>query len=574
MSDVPPATSSPGRLSRAAWHRKASRPVTWWMMALVIGAFVHWAIPEYPWVLLHMFTLGVVGTSILIWSQHFTEQFLDRPLGEDARPWQVRRIYLYTAGVIATIVGVATATTGVIHAGATVVGGCAGFHAVVLLRQYRAAPARNPLVLGYVGSTAMLVAGALLGAIVATGGAGLPPEHLRLAHLSINVLGFVGLSAITTLSALFPRIWQEEETKPPSGLPLVLLAAGVVVIAISALVGVRYGVAAGLALYLAGMVVAVRRWAGVVLRAVAQPGGRLTFPALAVAAAPLWLVGATIWLLVRVIRAEDLSAIELPTLPLIVGFGAQLLMGTMAYLLPTRVGGGPGAVATGLAVHDRAGMFRFGLINAGLAVWLLSEQSWLKVVASIGALGALAVFLILAPVAAKAQVAVIRRQRPPLSPSDKPKTGQLALALSVIALMVASFGGLGGGGGTPQVDTASVDPATIHRVEVSTQGMQFIPNSISVPADKTLMIVLHNTDDQVHDLRFPNGARTGRVQPGDTAELLVGQLTETTTGWCTIAGHHAQGMEITVTVTGTTTNTPAADTPSAPPPSSEGVTSR
>lgn len=577
MSNARPAAASPERLSRAAWHRKASRPVTWWMLGLVVMAFIHWAVPNYPWVLIHMFTLGVVGTSILIWSQHFTEQFLGRPLPEDTRPWQVRRIYLYTAAALTTIVGVSTGLISLVHAGAGVVAGCATFHSLYLLRQYLRADAKNPLVLGYVASTGLFTLGAILGAVVATGGAGLLTENLRLAHLSINVLGFVGLAAISTLSALFPRIWQEEPRGETKAWPLVLMGVGVLIAAVSALMDARLVVAGGLGLYLLGLLVSLRGWLATAFRVGAEPGGRLTFAALSVLAAPLWLVGALTWLAVGILRAETLSDATLPSLALLVGFGAQLLMGTMAYLLPTRVGGGPGAVATGLAIHDRAGMFRFGLINAGLAVWLLSDQSWLKVIASILALGALAAFLILAPVAAKAQVAVLRKQREPQSPAQRPKTGQLALAFSLIALVVAAFGGVTAT--TPVSNTGPADPANTHRVTIAAQGMRFVPGTITIPAGKTLVIELRNEDTLVHDLRFPNGARTGRVQPGETYELVVGQLNETTTAWCTIAGHHAQGMELIVQVEATTnsgtTSTPVPSTfttttPAAP----SGITSR
>ena len=52
------------RLAKTAWHRKTSKPVTVWMAALVLISLVHWALPNYRWVLIHMFTLGIVTNSI------------------------------------------------------------------------------------------------------------------------------------------------------------------------------------------------------------------------------------------------------------------------------------------------------------------------------------------------------------------------------------------------------------------------------------------------------------------------------------------------------------------------------
>ena len=60
-----PAPKGSDRTRRSAWHRKASAPVSVWLVALlavVIGG--HW-IPQQRWLLVHMVTLGVATTSIL-----------------------------------------------------------------------------------------------------------------------------------------------------------------------------------------------------------------------------------------------------------------------------------------------------------------------------------------------------------------------------------------------------------------------------------------------------------------------------------------------------------------------------
>ena len=62
------------------WHRKAARPVTVWMAIFLVAGVTHLWIPEYRWVLIHIFTLGVLTNSIVLWSQHFTEKFLRQRL--------------------------------------------------------------------------------------------------------------------------------------------------------------------------------------------------------------------------------------------------------------------------------------------------------------------------------------------------------------------------------------------------------------------------------------------------------------------------------------------------------------
>ena len=66
--------------SPRTWHRKASRPVTVWMMVLLVAGATHTLIPNYRWVLIHLFTLGILTNSILVWSQYLTEKFVQQRL--------------------------------------------------------------------------------------------------------------------------------------------------------------------------------------------------------------------------------------------------------------------------------------------------------------------------------------------------------------------------------------------------------------------------------------------------------------------------------------------------------------
>ena len=85
-------------------------------------------------------------------------------------------------------------------------------------------------------------------------------------------------------------------------------------------------------------------------------------------------------------------------------------------------------------------------------------------------------------------------------------------------------------------------------VEVSVEGMSFVPSSIDVPKGTHLVVKFTNTGDMVHDLKIGDN-ETGRVEPGKTVELDAGLIEETSQGYCTIAGHKAQGMVFDVNVT-------------------------
>ena len=66
MPDITPAPSDrKPDTTRRSWHRKASRPVSGWLLALLIVAVASPWIPQSRWLLVHMITLGVATTCLL-----------------------------------------------------------------------------------------------------------------------------------------------------------------------------------------------------------------------------------------------------------------------------------------------------------------------------------------------------------------------------------------------------------------------------------------------------------------------------------------------------------------------------
>ena len=94
---------------------------------------------------------------------------------------------------------------------------------------------------------------------------------------------------------------------------------------------------------------------------------------------------------------------------------------------------------------------------------------------------------------------------------------------------------------------SSAAPADATTIDVSVDGMAFVPNSVDIPAGTHLVVNFTNTGDQVHDLKI-GGAETSRVDPGESAVLDVGVVSESVEGYCTIAGHKIQGMTFMVNV--------------------------
>lgn len=557
-----PATPETGRQpetwSPRTWHRRASRPVSIWLGALVIAGLIHPLLPEYRWVLIHLFTLGAVTNSVVVWSQYFTERFLHRVLPEDRRPAQLAKIRALNLGIIITVIGQLLAGAWAGHwiitaAGATVVGLTLFWHALSLAAQFRAAERGQryaATVIAYVLSALYLPVGALAGGLLARELPAPWQERMLLFHSVSNLLGFLGFAALGSLAVLYPAVWRTRLPSDMTRWAVWLMGVGVPVILAGVLADNGYLAAGGLILYALAWGLCISSWLRATVGVLADPRDRVTFASASVAAAPLWLFGCLIALIIDTVGHHgELHQVTLPTIALLVGFGAQLLIGVMSHLLPSTIGGGAGAVRTGLYTVGQAGLFRWTLVNGGLAIWLATENSWLRVIASLLAIGALVAFLPLLVSGVRAQRAVLMRECEAVEPLSQPRYGQVTAGIAVLALVLGAFGGINpGAGGTGSVapPPAATSDGDTYQVHIDAGDMVFNPDLIEVPRGMTLEVVFRNTDTMVHDLKFATGVQSGRVLPGEEVTFTVGPVTTDLEGWCTIAGHRAQGMDLLV----------------------------
>lgn len=349
--------------------------------------------------------------------------------------------------------------------------------------------------------------------------------HARLvvAHAVLNLLGWVGLTVVGTLVTLWPtmlrtRVADRAEQAGRRGLPV--LVAGVLLAAGASLAGVLLATAAGLLVVVLGVLVVaaphveeVRRKAPVELPTASVLAGLVWFVgsvvalAGALATSPAWGTAGD--------RAEWLTA------PLLGGFAAQVLLGALSYLVPVVLGGGPSVLRATSAVLGRAAWARLVAANAGLLLSVLPVPSLVRVTVSLVVLAALASFL---PLVVRA-VVVARRLKglPPAPAGPAPRQ-------------------------TAQRRTGRAAAGHTTTVDVRVDGMRFVPDVIDVPAGDRLVVVLHNTGDDAHDLVLSSGARTPRIAPGEEATLDAGVVGDDLDGWCSVAGHRQMGMVLTVRV--------------------------
>jgi nitrite reductase (NO-forming) len=579
--------SSPGT-GRAAWHLRANAGVLFWLLALLVVAVAHRWIPAATWLLVHLLLLGAVTNAILVWSVHFSDAVLRATPGKRGATDQTVRLILLNFGIAAVVAGMMIPAWLAVLAGGIVVAAAVIWHGAVLAaRLRRALPSRfRPTVRYYLAGAALLPFGVAAGIVLA---AHTDHDRLVIAHLTVNLLGWVGLTVVGTLVTLWPTMLRTRVVpgaERAAGRALPILVASVVVTAVTALLGPPPVAIVGVVGYLAGIGVAA-----VPLIREARSKPPASYATYSVLAGCCWLPVCLIWLIVLTAISptwSDVSAgLGVLVGPLAAGFAAQVLLGALSYLVPVVAGGGPVAVRAATAALDRGAAWRVSLINCGIAVWALPVPSLVAVVGSLAALIGLASFLPLLALALSASYRARRESGPGPSLAERREAaaeaaaqrsrpgrfaGPAAAAIAAVLLAVSvavAIDPAAVGASTTAGAAAGVTPTgrttTVH---VTADNMRFTPQDISVPAGNRLLIKVTNTDTMVHDLVLDTGATSGRLAPGASATVDAGVVGRDISGWCSIVGHRQLGMVMQISVTGL----PSTPTGTATSPTTSGDT--
>ena len=586
-ADVPGANLTPEEIARRAsgrgtWHRRASKPVSHWMFALIGVLLLHKLIPNSGWLMVHIVTLGLITNSILIWSQHFTEALMKIKIPDEQRKVQVGRIFTLNAGIVLLMVGmVGQLSVPGLYActviGALVIGAMVAWHGVYLMGQVRRAlPSRFGVTIRfYIVAALLLPLGALLGAMVAYPSLnGTLHSQFLLAHEAVNVLGFVGITVVGTLVTFWPtmlRTKMVDRALAHSVRALYLMCGGVALTLVGALFGLRPVAVAGLVVYLLGLLLV----AGVMVRTLRTKRPN-EYPPMSVGMGFCWfLVGVVATIVMVATTPFALLDMRAVTPIFVVGFLLQVLLGAMSYLLPQRMGGGPAVVRASNKEFSRFAAARVTAVNLALIIFMMPGsvvgQSIKIAVAIVGAL-ALIAFIPLMVRGVKASVntrkemmaARARGEKPvftqeALTPEPVPHAKQsfqaaLAVAMAFLlgfavnpsALNLPSFSSAGSVAATGQTTTVKVK---------ATSNYRFTPAEVEVPAGNRLVVEVTNDDQgMTHDLTFDNGATTGTINPGETKTVDAGVITADQEGYCSVAGHRSLGMVFKVKATGASAN--------------------
>ncbi|NYI41031.1 hypothetical protein [Demequina lutea] len=384
---------------RRGFNALRDGPPVVWLAATLVVVIAHDAVPVPRWLMIHLLLLGAVSHSVVVWSQHFSDALL-RTAPPRHRAQQVwPRLLLLNVGALLVVVGVVSHTWAMTVIGTAAVITAAAAHAVLLVAQLRRSlPARfSATVRFYVAAAILLTVGAGVGAALARGVSGPLQERLHLAHLALNVLGWIGLTVLGTLVTFWPtvlgtRIDQASATLAVRALPV--LVAGVGLIALGAAADQRWWVTAGLTVYVAGVAMAAR---GLVVHARSRPPS--TYASMSIGVGLIWWAVCLVIIAIGSVTAptwEGLAATLDYVAPfLAAGFAAQVLLGALSFLVPTVLGGGPARSRVSHREFNKGAAIRVVVINAGLLVCAFPVSALVRVIASVFVLAAFAAFLVL-----------------------------------------------------------------------------------------------------------------------------------------------------------------------------------
>ncbi|PFG29200.1 multicopper oxidase domain-containing protein [Paramicrobacterium agarici] len=558
-------------LERRTWYIITNSLLGLWMLGAIAAVTAHRFLPHSTWLMVHVTMLGAVSTAILIWSQHFADT-LTRRQAPGGRASLGIRLGLHTAGAALVVAGVLTSTMPLILAGAVLVAAAAVMHAITMTLQLRGALTSRfgPLVRFYAVSAVWLIVGVGLGFWMSQVPADDPLRaRLFVAHVTVNLLGWVGTTVLGTVILFWPTVLHAR-MRPADGSrsPLVLTASilGIVLVLAGATADALPLVAVGAAVWLVALALVLFEGT----RQMAD-AARLSYAGLSIGAALCWLAVCAVFLaagigsaLTWAIAVDRLAWI---VQPFIAGFAVQIVLGALSYLLPV-IMGRPNARKRSEAELDRGAVFRVATINAGIATYLLPVPSVVKVLLSLVVFAVFIAFLVLA---VRAVVVGLRERKAEPAPAThapgaqlrigtkpeqaKPRravSGQLVTAASVVLLAVAggiavdpAAAGINTTGGS---EVAATGETTT--LEVTVDGMRFVPDVLEVPAGDRLVVEFTNTGTDVHDLTFANGVASQRLAPGESETIDVGVISDDMAGWCSVTGHRAMGMELSVVAVG------------------------
>jgi hypothetical protein len=327
----------PARTSPFGGAAPSLRTAVTYLVAAAVWVTVGDPLPGGRWFAVHLFTLGALTNLILVFSDHFSRTLTRTPAHGPRWPLPVLNL-----GILLVLVAIPTGRTIPLAVGATVTSGVvvASYVRIRRLRRGAIGARFTWIVRNYERAHGAFVHGAVLGALLGAGVlAGAWHGPARLAHLHLNVLGWAGLTLLSTLVFFGPtitrcRILPEADERAARALrhgatgltaaALLLLATG---FGGDAELPLRLGAAAGLVVFAWAATVTCLAVLAAVLRA------KPTATQAPIAAVCLWFTAA-VWADVAIVATGAWHLLDALGVALIVGVLVPTITATLTYLAP------------------------------------------------------------------------------------------------------------------------------------------------------------------------------------------------------------------------------------------------
>ncbi len=344
---TPTAQPARGAADRVRRSQNQARITLRIALAFIAVAAVVAAVDDDRWFALHLFLAGGVLGAISGVSVMLTVTWASAPAPPEAAVW-AQRICLALGAA-----GIGAGRRFDLGSWVVAPSGAAYLAALVLLAAIFATTARHgverrydPAVIAYLGALVAGIVGVSFGIAMAVGSIDV---RLRAAHAALNLLGLVGLVIGGTLPFFASTVVRSR--MGPHATRRRLIAADVWQIAAVGLAAVGLGTGttalavAGLSAYALGIAAALWLLPRPTIRQVRWAGPRQ----LGLWAGSSWWIVAVLATAIDVARDEPSVLVGRWMLVIVVGGFAQILWGSVAYLLPVLRGGGGEQLSIGFA---------------------------------------------------------------------------------------------------------------------------------------------------------------------------------------------------------------------------------
>jgi nitrite reductase (NO-forming) len=363
----------PVTAGRSRRHAVGIAIVLAWLLAAGVVVLGGRRVTDGGWLALHLVLLGAVTNAIFEWSEHFAATLLHARPTADRLVWA--RTALLNLGVVLVLTGVHGGRPGLVGGGAGVLGLVVVAQALVLgswLRRGLGGPRQlGDTVWFYLAGSGALLSGIGLGVMLSVGaGSADTFRAMRLAHAHLNLLGWIGLAVIGTLFTLWPAVLR---TRIVPGIAvaarwaLLLCVGGLAAITVGLLIQGRALTLVGLCGYIVGVGAALVPFVATARRRRPRSGA-----AWMLAAGVSWLVASVAVDLARLLgvdRVVDLDAHLGRLVPAVAaGFGLQMVMGALSFLMPVVLGHGPQGNRRLTRLLELGWPARVAVLNVGVAL--------------------------------------------------------------------------------------------------------------------------------------------------------------------------------------------------------------